>query len=181
MKRECDLFRRAIDQFLAGGLNKRTRKAFLDHAAQCESCRKALAEEKKLVDLLVNVPRPVCPERVVRRIIADTCEKENRIRTPHPDHRLYWRTVLVSGVAVAVLLLLMLKPYRSSRTLKPDTYTEEELELAKAQLKWSLSYVAQTVNEVEKNTLGDVLMKDMPETVKRIIKKSVPLFRGGSQ
>ena len=109
MKSECDDFRNRIEAFLDRSLKNQAKKAFLAHAAQCETCCQALTKEQELVELLINVPHPACPDRVIHRILAETVEKEAKIKAHAHIHRIYWRTALVGGVAMAFLLLIVLR------------------------------------------------------------------------
>ena len=86
------------------------------------------------------------------------------------------------GFAVAMIALLVLRyPALHEEQSDSITYTQEEILAAREQARWSLAYVANTINENEKKTIEDVFIDQLPRVVRDCIRNTVPLFKGGQQ
>ena len=78
-------------------------------------------------------------------------------------------------------LLVLRYPALHEEQSDSITYTQEEILAARDQARWSLAYVANTIQENEKKTIEDVFIDKLPRVVRDCIRNTVPLFKGGQQ
>ena len=184
MKKQCTYIGDLFDAYLNGGLRKKDRISVEAHLKECSACRTALETEKQVLETLTSFPAHKCPDSVVKKILLETVhhktvKKSVRVRR---SFRLSFGfgTALAGAIAVAVLLLVIIHPFRKDPQVISKNYTKEELNRAKQQAKWSLVLVAQKLHQSEKKAVEDVLMNEMPSTIRKAIKKAVPILNGGS-
>ena len=96
-----------------------------------------------------------------------------------------WRSVVIAGASLCVIVFLLLHPFEKNEIERPVSYSEDTILKAREQAKWSLVYVAQVIEKSERNAVDNafdnVLMKGFPQSIKNVIKKSIPIFQGGQQ
>lgn len=183
MNAPCEEIRKLLDPFLDGDLSRREKSRVKKHLRECPSCRSALEKERETEEMLAALPRLRCPDGVVRRIEALTLghHKKERVfdRWFHVHLALNWRTLSLGAAATAVILLFVLHPWVDEPDSVSLPYTQDEVQKAKDQAKWSLAHIAKTVNRTEREVLEDVILKDLPRTVKKSLREAVPIFQGG--
>lgn len=179
----CLEIRSLFDQFLDGDLRKKERSRVKKHLKECPACRSELAKEREVGELFTALPEIRCPERVTRRIEEATLGRKTkdslfrRIKVVGGSY--HWRTVSVGVAVVALVFLFVVHPYINREPPVQGPYSQEEVLEARNQAKWSLAYLAKTMNRTEKEVIENVLLKDIPQTVRKSIKNAVPIFRGG--
>jgi len=179
----CREIRSLFDPFLDGDLGREERVRVKNHLKACSACRSELAREREVETMLTSFPELACSEEVIRKIEATTLDREEKEPLTRSMRSVvesfHWRTVSV-GVAVAVtVFLLVVRPFGERDEPMQVQYTEEEVLKVREQAKWSLAYVAKKMNKTERDVLQEVLLKDLPKTVRKSIQKTVPLFKGG--
>lgn len=185
MNTPCREIRLLFDGFLDRDLGRKQRSRVKKHLKGCPACRSLLAEERRVVDLLAGLPEQRCSERIIRRIEAATIDREEREplsgKVRMVVESFHWRTVSVGVALAAVVLLLVIRPlmYREEPVQPP--YNEEEVLKAQAEAEWSLAYVARKINRTERDVIEEVLLKDLPKTVRKSIRSTIPLFKGGQE
>ena len=169
-----------MDAFLDGTLSRKERSRVKKHLKTCASCKTEWAEQREVEKILSGLPRLRCPQEVTQKIESLTVGTE---RVSLLDRLLMmgeswgWRWVPVGLAATAIILVFVLHPLLDQK--EPVPYTQEEVMKAKNQVKWSLGYIAKTMNQTEREVVENVLFKDIPKTVRKSIKKAVPIFQGG--
>lgn len=185
MNAPCEDFRMLFEPFLDGGLSKRERIRVKKHLKACPACRSELDREREVVDLLSALPEAKCPENVVRKIEEETFGREKKKsyikRWVFGGQRFRWGTLSVGVAVVAVIILLVVQPLGDRSQPDRVQYSQEEVQKAKDEAKWSLAYLAKVVGETERNVVEDVLLKDVPSTLRKSIRKTIPIFGGDEQ
>lgn len=184
MKEQCKKFRDLFEPYLDGGLSKNLLSGFEDHLKNCPDCRKDLAQEKEFDTALRSFPRQSCPAQVTDQIYQKTVHQHtgsgllHRFKTVRPVFKLSY--ALIGAASIAAVLLLVFNPVRKNQDIKVHNYSQSELKIAREQAKWSLLYVAQNLKKGEKRAVDDVIMDKVPSTIKKAIKKAIPILNGGS-
>ena len=179
----CEKIKELLDPFLDNDLSRREKVMVKKHLKGCPSCRTALEKERETEEMLAALPRLRCPDKVVRKIEALTIghHKSESIfdKLFHIHLELNWRILSLGVAATAVILLFVLHPWGDEPDSVSMPYTQDEVQKAKDQAKWSLAYIAKTVNQTEIEVLEDVILKDLPRTVRKSLREAVPIFQGG--
>ena len=179
----CHEFREMLDLSLDGGLSRKERARLREHLKTCPSCRTAFEADREVINALSELTELPCDEGVIRRIEERTIghrKKPSRIMEMFfTRESSRWRILSVGLAASTIILLFALHPIFERKDIDTTQYTKEEITQAKDQAKWSLAYLANKLSETEKEVVENVLLKDLPKTVRKSIKNAVPLFRGG--
>ena len=183
MTAQCDKIQSMIDAFIDGELTKQDQIFVREHLKRCTECRLLVEELVDVGDRLASLPRVKCSEPIEKKIQSYVIDTEDRTEKPRPIRSflesLHGRTVAV-GLAVAVILVfLIIGPFFRGDESIPRTFTPEEIVKAREEAELGLSYLGSKINHTERSILEQVLLKDLPKTVRNSIRKTVPLFRGG--
>lgn len=185
MNAPCHEIRELFDLFLDGGILRKEKARLKAHLKECPACRALLEEEREVINMFADLPELPCSEKVVQRIEELTVGHkikssllEKILLQRDPFH---WRLVSVSLAASAIIFLFVLHPYLNRKESVQVQYTQEEVLKARDQAKWSLAYMANMVSKTEREVVENVLLKDLPKTVRKSIKNAVPIFRGGQK
>ena len=181
MNRRCEDMQSLFDLYMNGGLSRKQRTILEDHLASCDECRHALAGERDIAEALRTLPLVECPDRVVERIERSLFPMAEVHRKPsgRRRHGFQWATVSVGLAAAAVAVLMLVEPLGEKAELAQEEFTEEQIQEARQKAKWSLSYIADVMNQKEKEVIENVFLKDLPTNVRKSIKHSIPIFKGG--
>lgn len=183
MNTPCDEIQLLFDRYLSKDLEKKERAKIKKHLRECIDCRKALSIEKEIVQSMIRLPELKCSRKLLRKIQSHTIysQKKESIFEQFGFFIVFWhRRVITVGFAVAVITLLVLRyPALQEEQSDSVTYTQEEILAAREQARWSLAYVANTIDESEKKTVEDVFIDRLPKIVRDCIRNTVPLFKGG--
>lgn len=183
MNVQCHDIEHLIDDYLDGCLNKHDKGKVKKHLKTCEACQTLIQQEKAIVDEIASLPQMTCPDQVVQRIKAQTIEHGNsekrvtfplRFRTP-------WQYVSVGLAATAIVLFFIIQPLFDIKDMEPTSYSQQDVERAQNQAKWSLAYLGKVMNHTEKKVVENVLLKEIPTTLRKSIKNAMPLLQGGQQ
>jgi len=183
MKRDCLHIQERIDDYIDGTLSPSEKSDLQRHLSECEACRIRLQDEQRIISLIESLPLQVLPEEVVNRIEDRTVRKTHgnsagqwlRERLIIPR----WPKVAVGFAVVAIAVFIVLKSLPESVTPDPATFSEADARNAKLKAKWSLVYISDLMKKTEKRVVADILLKDMPSTIKKSLEKSLPLLKGG--
>ena len=183
MNTPCDEIQLLFDRYLSKDLEKKERAKIKKHLRECIDCRRALSIEKEIAHNLIRLPELKCSRTLLRRIQLHTTssQKKESIFEQLGFFFVFWHRRIISvGFAVAVVTLLIFRyPALHEEQSDSVTYTQEEILAAREQARWSLAYVANTIDESEKKTVEDVFMDRLPKIVRDCIRNTVPLFQGG--
>jgi anti-sigma factor RsiW len=178
----CEDMQKLFEPFLDGGLPRRERKRLEAHIEGCVACRDALSEERAVVKALETLPKFRCPDRVTRRVEATVLGGTERLSLFErflPRGGFPWRFVTAGLALATVIVLVIVRPLMERPPTPPVAYSEEDAGLVRDQAVWSLAYVAKTMEKKERNVLEEVLLNDLPETVRNSLKNAIPLLKGG--
>jgi anti-sigma factor (TIGR02949 family) len=118
----CDAFRRLVSPYLDGELVEEDRTAFEDHVAECDTCRRSLAEERAVVETVRgSLPLPPAPRALRERVeglLADAASAR-----PSVPGWPAWRMALVAAAAVVAVALVagVLRQRASSAPPRPHS------------------------------------------------------------
>lgn len=183
MSAKCAKIESMLNAFIDGELTKKDAAFVREHLDGCGECRSMLEGLLDIEKRLTSLPRLRCPGRIEERILMLSIDTENR-GGKHKTFKsffesLHGRTVTVGLAAAVMIVLLVIGRMIRDEESVPQTFTPEQIEQAREQAELGLSYLGTKINKTEKNILEQVLLKDLPETVRKSIRKTVPIFRGG--
>ena len=173
-----------IEKLLNHEMARKERRDFRKHIHNCPDCRTELEKWQKVEKVLSGFPRQKCPNRVFDNIYSKTIGSEqkniHRIRfRSFPGHA-GWKW---AGAAIAlglILLLAVIHPIVNQKKIEEISYSQQEALKAREQAKWSLTYVAQVLRKSEKTAIDNALMIELPQTVRKVVKNTLPILKGGS-
>jgi len=181
MNQRCEDMRSLFDSYMNGGLKRKRRAVLEDHLASCDACRRALAGEREVAEALESLPVMECPDRVVEKIerAAFPAAVGGFARARKRRHGFQWATVSVGLAAAAVAALMIVGPFGGGDETEKPEFSEEEALSAREKAKWSLGYIADVMNRKEKEVIEDVFLKELPMNVRKSLKHSIPILKGG--
>lgn len=191
MNQQCHKTRSLFGSYLDGDLGPRAIRRVDGHLGDCPACRAELQAERQVTDTFTALPELACPERVDRKIMARLAEEPRRKGLFDRLGQLLgspgWKTVTACAAAlVVVMLFLPLAPESplgtetALNTSEDGTITHEEAYQARQQAKTSLAYVAQLIQNTEKETVNDVLTSKLPKAIRNSLQRVVPVKKEGS-
>jgi hypothetical protein len=154
------------------------------HFDECSACRLRLQEQERVISLIRSLPVQPLSEEVIHSIEGRTVSQI--IDSAPESRRSRGRLIiplwpkLAAGFAGAILAILIIwKALPESPRPEQPVYSETEARNAQLQAKWSLAYISDLMKKTEKRVVADLLLKDMPSTIKKSLEKSFPLLKGG--
>jgi len=181
MKTQCNEVRANLDRLLDGDLSDPEQARLAAHLETCPECREELHRERQAMTAMAEMPLLSCPDHVVRRVEEAVASHD---RAPSLAERLRgfinslrWKPLAAASPIVAmVLLFLILKPTGNA----PDSasYTEEEIQTAKKQASWTLSFVAQKINNAQEKTVEELVKENLRSMVRTRLRDAVQRTEG---
>jgi hypothetical protein len=179
---KCQQINAMIVKRLNHEMNRNEKRLFQKHIRQCPDCQAELEKWEKVEEIISNLPELQCPDEVLQDIYTSTCGLKQKVRhrvQQLPKH-IGWKLAGV-GVAVSLIILLtMVHPILNKNRIEEIPYSQEEILKARKQAKWSLAYVSQVLQKSEKKAIDDALMIELPQTVRKVVRNTVPILKGGS-
>ena len=191
MNQQCHKTRSLFGPHLDGELSTRATRRLEAHLEACPQCRAELEAEQQMADSLSTLPRMACPQRVDRKIMARLDEEPGQGRFSDRLGRILgspgWKTVTACAAALVVVLLFYPiepeAPVSTEAALAGDDgrITHQEAYQARQRAKTSLAYVAQLIQDTEKETVNDILSKKLPKAIRSSLLRVVSVKKGGSK
>jgi hypothetical protein len=171
MRSECRNFRPLFDPLLDGDLSDQERSGLQRHLEKCAECRSALQKEEEIIAMFENLPELRCPEDVLQKVeeaIPDREKPAAPIRRERSRFHILGRQLVPLGLAAAAVLLILIRilPTRREEPIQ-ITYSNEEVQRARTEALWSLVFVAEVINGVEKDVVEGVLLERLPSTLRK--------------
>lgn len=182
MSDTCRIVRPLLDKMADGELRGRERRKMKRHLASCKTCRCALDREMELNRQLRQLPVVPCPSKVEDAICQTIRMKEpvSQIKTGKQSHDwVSWKTFSLGLAVSAAVLLILFIPAGKERPVFHSDYSAEDIQDARDQARWALSYLSQTMQEKENDAVTEIFGNTIPATLKNCLEKSMPLFHGG--
>jgi len=190
MNQQCRKTRSFFGPYLDGDLGPRASLRVKGHLEDCPACRAEMQAELQVADTFSALPQLACPQRVDHKIMARLAEEPRKkglldrlgLALGSPG----WKTVTTCAAAlVVVMLFLPLAPQspvgtEASLDNEGGQISHEEAYQARQRAKTSLAYVAQLIQDTEKETVSDVLSSKLPKAIKDSLQRVVPVTKGGS-
>jgi anti-sigma factor RsiW len=181
MKTQCNRVRDNLDRLLDGDLPDAERTELTAHLEVCPECRKELNDQQQAAMELAELPSLTCPDHVVRQIEENTAIPNPGIsladRLRGLVDSLRWRPLAAAlPIVVVILLVALLNPTKKA----PDspTHSEEEVQKAKKQASWTLSYVAQTINNAQDKTVEELVRESLRSMIRTRLRDAVQKTEG---
>lgn len=183
MNSQCNKIKGLIEPFMNKDLGRKERFLVKKHLRVCAGCRTEFEKKQQIVDAFISLPRLKCPEKVKRAVYEFTSAQEKKVIF-HRGKGIFtksfgWRAAVAWGVSLVLVLVFVLHPFNGRREPVQIRYSEVDAVKVREQVKWSLVYVAQVIQKSERQVADDVLMDKLPQTVRNVIKNTVPIFEGG--
>lgn len=176
MNTKCDAIKPLFEQFLNGDLRRKERSKVKKHLQRCSNCRIELEKEQQIEAMLVTLPKFKCPEKVAQAIFKTTVTNKEWKFFPT---FFGWKTAVVGVVTLAIILFFVFYFNINLKNQIHIEYSQNEILKTRKQAKWSLVYAAQIIQKSERQVVDNVLINNLPQTVRDALKKTVPLFKGG--
>ncbi len=146
-------------------------------------------DDKQLKELFNELPKYKCPSNVTKAVAEKTWLKKSfksERFTSRLENLLFGNPPMRwAGAAIAVgmilLILIRIDTPSDPMPVAQTEYTEEELEKVEAQVRLSLAYVGQVMNKSKNNTIRDVMLKQLPETIRESVNTALPILKGGTE
>ena len=179
---KCKEIQALFEKYFNRSLKRKERSQLEQHTEHCQECKSLLKKEKYINDSLSDLPDLQCPQWVIERIKAVTFQKGKRSSESRSPNFIWgffrWQTVTVGVAVAAVLYLLLFNPRDAGNGPELTAYSQETIEKASNQAKWSMALVAQILDNTEKHVVQEVLLKELPQSIRGCIRNSIPLIGG---
>ncbi len=177
MSNECLMVRSFFDQLLDSDLSEGELSILQRHIKECRACRIELKTEKEIIEMFRHLPELQCPENVldrVRDIVLGQEAPTVRVRKGNPFFQgLRWG-IISGGLAVAIIVLLLIKfPILERGEPVQIDYSQEEVRRTRTEALWSLVFVAEKVNRVEKDAVETVFLESLPRTLRKGVRNTI--------
>ena len=138
------------------------------------------AEDQLIREHFSSLPAHKCPKNVTHEILRMTVRQEKKSFRDLFDVPIPWKisTGLAGAVAITILVVLV-TPRNKVESPLQSTVTDAEVQHARDELKWTLAYTSQLLNQSEKKAISEAVMDELPKALRNTIKKTVPIFKGG--
>lgn len=179
MQLTCHEIRMMFEDYITDELCHSDRKDFQDHLDQCDNCRIELEKEQKIIQCLIKLPEFRCPEKVTRSILERTVLTERRkfnLSLKNLESIINWRSASISFAVLGIIAILVFSPFKENTIPMQTHYTADEIQKARQQIKWSLTYTAQKLQKTENKAIEEVIIQNIPKTIRDAIKNTVPIF-----
>jgi hypothetical protein len=182
---ECPIFRSWFDDWFDGKISRSRKRLLRRHLSQCGGCLREFEAEKNIIASFRHLPSPSCPESVEDTILARLGLGKVRVR--RTSFRKFvprlpaWEWVSAGAAVLAVLILMTLSTNRN-RTIPSHSpaYSEEQIRTASKQAKWSLMAAVGMIQRTEKSIIRNVLLEELPKSLRNTLEKSISMI-GGSK
>lgn len=191
MNQHCRKTRSLFGPYLDRDLGPKVLQRMDAHLEACPECRAELKAEQQVADVFTGLPEMSCPKRVSQRITMRLAEEPKQQPLFHRLGLLIgspgWKTV--SACAAAMIVVMLFLPLAPENQVAVDTaldssgddrISHHEAYQARQRAKTSLAYVAQLLQDTEKETVNDILTKKIPKALKESLQRVVPVSTGGS-
>lgn len=181
---QCNEF---LEDYLAGRLPLWRRRAFRRHLAACSTCQSNVRANQIIHQSLGRLGRQTCPDAVIARVFdllhietGQTTITAVVFRWPRTGYRYRLRWALVMVVILGTMILFL--PERKFHAPKAKHYSAAEIQQAKDQIKFAISWFGQfrlqTQQVLEKKILPDQIIAPLRSTLNTALK---PLLVGDNQ
>lgn len=141
-------------------------------------------EDKMFEDLFKSLPKYQCPKYITEAVAKATYKKQRK--TIH--ERILWKVQPVFkwaapaiAIAMVVIIFYRINAPKPTQIKKIDGYSDADLKKLQAQTRYSLAYVGQVMNQSKKETIQDVVLKRLPDTIRESLNAALPILKGGSK
>lgn len=146
-------------------------------------------DDQQLKKLFQQLPKYKCPSNVTKAVAEKTYLKKSSksagFLSRLGDFLFGQPPVKWAGAAIAVgmILLILIRIDTLSDPVKvvQSEYSQEELKKVEAQARLSLAYVGQVMNKSKNNTIREVVLKQLPETIRESVNNALPILKGGTE
>ena len=146
-------------------------------------------DDQQLKKLFQALPKHKCPSNVTKAIAEKTYLKkipESEGYLVRLGHILFGKPPVrwaSAAIAIGMILLILVRidiPSEPVQVVQTE-YSQEELKKLEAQARLSLAYVGQVMNKSKNNTIREVVLKQLPETIRESINTALPILKGGTE
>ena len=179
----CQEFQGMIELYFEDKLSDQDRKRVETHFCECETCLKEVESIDSLEAHIAEMPKAQMPKYLKHDIFKKINRQENKSFFNRFSFDMGGKLKLAgAGIALAMLVLVLFNiPKGEQNNPQTEQYSREQVLRAEDQLKWSLVYVSQVVRKTKKSTVEDVLLNQLPSTVRDCVEETVPFLKGGSK
>jgi anti-sigma factor RsiW len=183
----CQQCNELLDDYLSGMLPFGRKLAFKRHLTICSSCRSNVRDNQIVRQSLQRLGIQRCPDEVVLRVF-EILQIEPRSASVAPwvlrwsgvTFRYRWRWALAMAIIIGVIILFSPEP--RFRPSAEKQYTAAEIQQAKDQVKFTISWLHQvqtkTLQVLEEKILPDQIVKPLRSSLSTALK---PLLSGEKQ
>ena len=135
-----------------------------------EEIKKALNEHRKIAAAAHNLELEECPENLIEKVSASINVQNLRSQSMFTDlYSIFFRRPVLTGAMATVIILAVISTFIFERPEIKQQYTQQQIEQADSEVKYSLSLVAnvlnKTKNTIEKDVLQDKVNKPIKESL----------------
>jgi len=185
MNLQCNNIYKLLNEYINDTLSYKQKKIIFAHLKTCDACRKEYNKELTIIKAMKNMPLFPCPENVVRKIESQTYNKsKEKTILAKCFHWIFINKLrpITIGLAAVVLVVIILIPFYPLNDSQKDSeetmYTTEEIQKAKKEAEWTLTYIGHVLNENNKKAVNNVLLDRFPKIIRESLKKSINILGG---
>ncbi len=162
MTGRCEHIEMQLAEYVSDELSGAERTEVEKHLTSCHACREEMSRELTLHETMDNLVEVACPATVSKTILAEVTAAE------HTSVSASWwsRSSATLGLIAAAALLAVVLPSRTptmntndfaSAFPETNSWTQDDLNRARLDLQWTLSYTAGIIENTERQSLASVL------------------------
>ena len=174
----CESTDALLDAYIDGKLDAPTAERFEAHQATCPACAEALAFARDMGAALAALPMQPCPEPVTRSVYREVRTRQRRAWLQDMRGRVVQGFLPALRPALAVAAVAVVFWWVRPENPPPPAIsaaepTQEEVDEALAQLKWTMGYVSDVGRKAGVMVRHDVIqphvVAPMQQTVQGVV------------
>lgn len=162
-----------LEAYLDGDLPDDEQAAMEQHLAADPSWEAEVRLARQVRDGLQAFPRPTCPDRVTRTVLAEARRRQRADQL----HRLRawveqrWLNLWQPALAMSVLLLLVASALLLGQPPQPapSVAEQDEVEQALDEVRWTLAYLSEVSQQAGSSVRDEVLNRRVVTPVHRAV------------
>lgn len=132
-----------------------------------EEARKVLNEHKRIASATHNLELEECPDNVIEKVSASIKAEDLRSRSMFGDlYSIFFRRPLLTGAVAGTIVLAVVSTFIFDRPEIKQQYTQQQIEQADSEVKYSLALVANVLNKTKKTIEKDVFQDRVNKPIK---------------
>ncbi len=132
-----------------------------------EEIKKVLNEHKRIASAAHNLDLEECPDNVIEKVSESIKANNLRSKSMLVDlYSIFFRRPILSGAVATVIVLAVISTFIFERPEIKQQYTQQQIEQADSEVKYSLALVANVLNKTKRTIEKDVIQDKVNKPIK---------------